>query len=283
MIAADPAQRFSSYDDLVAELERAWRALALEDATSEGETRRRRWPSVWSRFAQRSFEALSGILRWHRRLPFLIRVGLPAILAVGFLFVFARNVLPSWTQLTAIATVWLDRGPWNKALANYKEEVALYQFAQAAEDMRNVKLIGAYYKPAKEAAEKRAQLMFDWKNTLIDDLNRAHFSGALADNNGAQYTGIVSATDEGLTMKLPYGIAWITWEKLSPQTLLMLSRSFIDPVARDAADRQWRCAVFASETGQTEAARELVDAAAKAKPEYKEQISQLFPDIARAH
>ena len=270
MIAADPAQRFSSYDDLVAELERAWRAVALEDATSGGETRRRRWRSAWSRFTQRSFEALSGVLRWDRRLPFLIRVGLPAVLALGLLFVIARS------------RGWLDRSPWNKALAEYREQVALYRFAQAAEGIRNVKLIGAYYKPAEEVAEKRAQLMFDWKNILIDDLNRAHFSGLLTDSSGAQYRGIVSATDEGLTMKLPYGIAWITWEKLSPQTLLMLSRSFIAPVARDAADRQWRCAVFASETGQTEAARELVDAAAKAKPEYKEQISQLFPGIAPA-
>src|SRR5438876_12181175 len=99
--------------------------------------------------------------------------------------------------------------------------------------------------------------MSDWKNTLIDDLNRAHFSGKLTDSSGAQYTGIVSATDEGLTMKLPYGIAWITREKLPPQTLVMVARSIIDPLARDAADRQWRCAVFASETGQTDAAREL--------------------------
>jgi hypothetical protein len=269
MIASDPAQRFSSYDDLVAELERAWRALALEDATSDGERRRRRWPSALSRFTRRSFEALSGVLRLYIRLPFFIRVALPAVLAVGFLFVIARN------------KGWLDRGPWNKALANYKEEVALYQFAQAAEGIRNVKLIGAYYKPAEEVAEKRAQLMFDWKNTLIDDLNRAHFSGTLTDSSGAQYTGIVSATDEGITMKLPYGIAWITWEKLAPQTLLTVSRSFIDPVARDAADRQWRCAVFASETGQTEASRELAEAAARAKPEYREQIPQLFHDIAQ--
>jgi serine/threonine protein kinase len=283
MIAADPAQRFSSYDDLVAELERVWRALALEDAASDGETRGRRWPPALSRFTRRSFEALSGVLRSYLRLPFFIRVALPAALAVGFLFVIAPNVLPSWTELTAITTGWLDRGPWNKALATYKEEVAVYHFAEAAEGIRNVKLIGAYFEPAKEAAEKRAELMYDWKNTLIDDLNRAHFSGTLTDSNGAQYTGIVSATEEGLTMKLPYGIAWITWEKLSPQTLLMVSRSFIDPVARDAADRQWRCAVFASETGQTEAATELAEAAARAKPEYKEQISQLFSDIAQAH
>jgi hypothetical protein len=268
MIAADPARRFSSYDDLVAELERAWRALALDDAISGGETRRRRWPSVLSRFTWGSFEALSGVLRWHRRLPLLIRVALPAVLAVGILFVIARS------------RGWLDRSPWNRALANYREQVALYHFAQAAEGIRNVKLIGTYYKPAEEVAEKRARLMFDWKNTLIEDLNRTHFSSTLTDSSGAKYAGIVSATDEGLTMKLPYGIAWITWEKLSPQTLLMVSRSFINPVARDAADRQWRCAVFASETGQTEAATELAEAAARAKPEYKEQIPQLFSDIA---
>jgi tRNA A-37 threonylcarbamoyl transferase component Bud32/DNA-directed RNA polymerase subunit RPC12/RpoP len=283
MIAADPAQRFSSYDDLVAELERAWRELALDDATGGGETRRRRWPSALSRFTRGSLEALARVLRGYRHLPLLVRVALPAIVAAAILLFIARNFLPSWTELAAIATGGLDRGPWNKALASYKDEIALYQFAQAADGIRNVKLIGAYYKPAKEAAEKRAQLMFDWKNTLIDDLNRAHFSGVLTDSSGAQYTGIVSATDEGLTMKLPYGIAWITWEQLSPQTLLTVSRSFIVPVARDAADRQWRCAVFASETGQTEAARELVDAAAKAKPEYKEQIPQVFRDIAKAH
>jgi serine/threonine protein kinase len=267
MIAADPAQRFSSYDDLVAELERAWRELELDDAISGGQTRRRRWPSALSRFTRRSFEALSGVLRWPRRLPSLIRVALPTVLAVGILFVIARS------------RGWLDRIPWNKALAEYREQVALYHFAQAAEGISNVKLIGAYYKPAEEVAEKRARLMSDWKNALIDDLNGAHFSGTLTDISGAQYMGIVSATDEGLTMKLRYGIAWITWEKLSPQTLLMVSRSFINPVARDAADRQWRCAVFASETRQPEAATELAEAAARAKPEYKEQIPQLFSDI----
>jgi hypothetical protein len=83
-------------------------------------------------------------------------------------------------------------------------------------------------------------------------------------------------------MKLPYGIAWITWDKLSPKEILAVSRSFISPGARDAADRQWRCAVFASETAQTEAARELTEAAARAKPEYKQEISVLFPEIPQA-
>ncbi|PYK53987.1 MAG: hypothetical protein DME48_09635 [Verrucomicrobia bacterium] len=281
MIAADPAERFSSYDDLVAELERAWRALALEDATRGGETRRRRWRSTGSGFTQRSFEAVRRVWRWPRRLPLLIRVALPAILAAGVLFFVARSFFSSWTDVAAFATSWLDRGPWNKALANYKEQVALYHFAQAGEGIRNVKLIGAYYEPAKKVAEKRAQLMFDWKSTLIDDLNRARFSRPLSDTSGGQYTGVVSATYEGLTMKLPYGIAWITWDKLSPKEILTVSKSFIDPGARDAADRQWRCAVFASETGQTEAERELAEAAARTKPEYRDEIPILFPDISK--
>jgi serine/threonine protein kinase len=273
MISADPAQRFSSYDDLVAELERAWRALALEDATSAGENRRRRLLS------RRRIQGLKD--KWSR-FPFFIRLGLPAIIAAGILFIIARSFLPSWTELTATATGWLDRGRWNRALADYKSQLALYRFAQAAETMRNVKLISGYHKPAEEVAEKRARLMSDWKNTLVDDLNRAHFSGTLTDNAGAQYTGIVSATDEGLTMKLPYGIAWITWDKLSPKQLLAVSESFIEPGTRDAADRQWRCAVFASETGQIEAARKLSEAATRAKPEYGKQIPVLFPDIDRA-
>jgi len=270
MISADPAERFSSYDDLVAELERAWRALALDDATSAGENRRRRLLS------RRKIEVLKD--RWSR-FPFFIRLGLPAIIAAGILFIIARSFLPSWTELTATATGWLDRGPWNRALSDYKNQLALYRFAQAAETMRNAKLIGGYYKPAEEVAEKRARVMSDWKYTLVDDLNRAHFSGTLTDNSGAQYTGIVSATDEGLTMKLPYGIAWITWDRLSPKQLLAVSESFIEPGTRDAADRQWRCAVFASETGQTEAARVLSEAATRAKPEYGKQIPVLFPEV----
>src|SRR4029077_6560061 len=133
----------------------------------------------------------------------------PAMVAAAILLFIARGFLPSWTEFAAIATGGLDSGPGDTTLDSYIEGVALYQFAQAADGSRHVKLIGAYYKPAKEAAEKRAQLMFDWKNTLIDDLNRVHFSGTLTDSSGAQYTGIVSATDERLTMKLPYGIAWI--------------------------------------------------------------------------
>src|SRR5262249_28169220 len=223
MIAADPGKRFSSYDDLVAELERARRAF-------EGGAHW--WLWRWPRFFSHGFDALKETVR--KSSP-LVRLALPAVLiAAAIFFAIVRGFSPSWTHVTARMTSLLERGPWNRALAKYKEQVALYHFGQAADAVRNVRLIGGYFKPAKELAEKRAQLLFDWKNTLINDLNRAHFSGTLTDNNGAQYTGIASANDEGLSMKLPYGIARVRWEQLSPKGLLAVSKSFIDPRARDA-------------------------------------------------
>jgi len=272
MIAADPAQRFSSYDDLVAELERTWRAL------EGGAGRWRRW--LWPMVSWRGLEALRDGARDHRGRSLLIRVGLPAALvAAAIFFVFARSFSPSWTDMTARVTSLLDRGPWNRALAKYKEQVVLYHFAQAAEAIKNVRLIGTSFRAVKEVAEKKAQLLIDWKNTLIKDLNVAHFSGTLTDNTGRKYAGIAGATDDSLSMRLSYGIARVTWDQLPPQELLAISTSFIKPRASDAPDRQWCCAVFASQTGQTEAARQLAEAAARAKPEYREQVSILFPDI----
>jgi serine/threonine protein kinase len=282
MIAADPGQRFSSYDDLVAELELARRALETPAEASASDKSQLSPPSP-VRSSHHGVESEREVARQFPRWSTLIRPALAAVLFAGMFFLlFERGFSRSWNDVTALATALFDRGPWNRALANRKEQVALYHFDQAADTIRNVELKGTYFSPARDTAVERAQLLSDWKNTMIADLNREHFSGALADSNGAHYTGIVSATDEGLTMRLPYGIAWITWEKLSPEELLAVSKSFIDPGARDAADREWRCAVFASETGQTEAARELVEAAATAQPGYREEAQRLFPDIAQA-
>jgi hypothetical protein len=130
---------------------------------------------------------------------------------------------------------------------------------------------------AEEAAQKKPQWLSDWKRKLIDDLNRTHFAGTITDRTGAQYTGILRATAENLTMKLPYGEAQLLWTQLSPQAFLAISTSFIKPNLPDAADREWLCAVYAFETGQADEAKKLADAAAKAKPEYAQSMSAFQP------
>lgn len=130
---------------------------------------------------------------------------------------------------------------------------------------------------AQQVVQKRPQWLSDWKTKLIDDLNRTHFVGEITDAMGAaKYSGIDAAAADGLTVKIgPYGSAKIAWDKLAPKTLLAISTSFIKPNLPDAADRQWLCAVYAHETGQVEEAKKLAEAAAKAKPEYREQFALL--------
>ncbi len=285
MIAADPAHRFSSYDELVGELEQAQGALGSASDASMAH----------------------GQARWF----FIIGALLMAVIAAGATFFLvrrppenasARTLAKSSTQLLKTTTTKeqkqadggvnatraqeegtkprdIEAASWKAALARYKEQVALYNFAEAAEAIKNVQFNDASLKQAKETAEKKAQWLVDWKNDLIKNLNSTHFSGALADRSGEHYIGIASATDNSLSLKLRYGIARVTWTEFSPQALLNVSTSFIQPTAPDAADRQWRCAVFASETGQAETARQLADAAAKTKPQYRDQISALFPHI----
>jgi len=126
------------------------------------------------------------------------------------------------------------------------------------------------------AAQKKAQWLADWKKKLIDDLNHKQFSGAFMDTSGAEYTGVTSADNQTVALKLPYGIARVPWSKLPPKTLLTIATSFIQPNAPDAADRQWLCAVYANATNQGDAARQLTEAAAQSRPEYRGQINLLF-------
>ena len=162
-------------------------------------------------------------------------------------------------------------------LATYKQKIAVYDFTGAREAIRVAKVSEPSSKQTHAAMQKKAQWLVDWKTKLMDDLNRKRFSGRIVDVTGTNYEGISSATSEQISLTTPYGIVGAPWTKLAPQTLLAISSSFITSTAPDAPDRQWLCAVFAAETGQGNAVRQLAEAAAKTKPEYQEQIAVLLP------
>ena len=286
MIAPDPAKRFSSYDELIAELEQAPRALGTAGDGRVAHGRVRWWFFITGALLM-AVTAAAAIFLLLRNPPKNAPERTPAKSSAQPVRTttkeqgHARNVVNATGAEQVRKARDLEAVSWNAALSRYKEQVALYNFADAAEAIKNMRLTDASLKRAKETAEKKAQWLVDWKNDLTKDLNDTHFSGALADRSGEQYTGIASATDKSLSMKLPYGIARVTWAQLSPQALLNVSTSFIQPTAPDTADRQWRCAVFASETGQTEVARRLADAAAKTNPQYRDQVSALFSNVSQ--
>jgi len=98
----------------------------------------------------------------------------------------------------------------------------------------------------QDAGQEKSQWLAEWKKKLIDDFNRKQFSGAFTDTTGSEYTGISSADGQALGLKLPYGIARLPLSRLTP-----------------------------SSTSQADAARQLAEAAAEAKPEYRDQIALL--------
>lgn len=135
------------------------------------------------------------------------------------------------------------------------------------------------YQPV-DATRQLAQWVIDWKRTLIDDLNRTGFSGAL-DIAGTQYTGIAGADNEQIMFRTRVGITGVRWDHVPPKTLLAISAAFIWPENVDAADRQWLCAAFAYETGQLDAGRQFAEAAAKSKAAYREYLG-IFSQTAAA-
>lgn len=93
---------------------------------------------------------------------------------------------------------------------------------------------------------------------------------------GLKYAGATGADNARIMFRVPpYGSIGVDWAKIPPKALLTLSTSLIQSTLPDAADRQWFSAVFASSTGQADAARVLGEAAAKTKPEYREQLKLL--------
>jgi eukaryotic-like serine/threonine-protein kinase len=165
---------------------------------------------------------------------------------------------------------------WNTAVGNYKQKIVVYDFVGAREAASAAKVSESSLREAQAGLQRKAGWLIEWKNKLIDDLNRMHYAGLIADG-GAQYTGIDGATAQNLSLKNPYGSAQFPWTKLTPKTLLSVSIAFIKPNTPDAADREWLSAVFAAENGDSKTANELAEKAAAAKPEYRAQISLLKP------
>jgi tRNA A-37 threonylcarbamoyl transferase component Bud32 len=285
MLAPDPRHRLSSYDELVAELESARRAIkraqkkevdrALKDF-KKAERARHPW---LRRFAFAAALFVVAALAGGGTLVIARKPGALASVRQTFGGLLNKSATKSSVDQTAFAIgdeaqnqpkVAGPGNSWDAAVNHYRDRLARYDFLGAAAAIANAE---AKDRAMQVELGKRAQWLARWKNNLIVDLNKKQFSGALADLDRVEYTGIASATADQLMLKTRYGIAGLPWSKLPPQKLLAVSASFIWPEALDAADRQWLCAVFASATGQFDEARQFAEAAAKTKPEYRREFA----------
>ncbi|MDQ6862169.1 MAG: protein kinase [Verrucomicrobiota bacterium] len=135
-----------------------------------------------------------------------------------------------------------------------------------------------YRKAVEDFEKKKPELLAQWKSDLISDLNSGGFDQPIK-VGAAEFKGAKSADDAGITLNIAglSGTQKFKWETFTPEALLQMSKIAMRRADQSVlADRKWHAAVYGQSTGQTEAAKQLAEEAAKAKPEYREQTRLLI-------
>src|SRR4029453_6735070 len=148
MIAPDPAQRFSSYDELVAELEQAHRALGSTGNGSMAGGRARSWLFITGALIL-ALMVGAGIFFLVRKPPenapdrTLAKSSAQPVRITTKEQSQARSFVNATGAEQERKARDLEAASWNAALSRYKEKVAIYNFADAAEAIKNMRLTDA--------------------------------------------------------------------------------------------------------------------------------------------
>jgi predicted Ser/Thr protein kinase len=171
---------------------------------------------------------------------------------------------------------------WQAALVAERKALAAYRFNNAVEILESIKLEAPSLQAERDHELQRALWLLQWKTKLISDINQTGFAGVVTDIHGLRYEGKVRrATPNELELRTRYGSVMSDWLNLSPEMLLKMATSFVHPAVADNAERQWLGAIFAEQTGQTRMANELAAKAARAKPEFRDLLPRFFPEVAK--
>ena len=167
---------------------------------------------------------------------------------------------------------------WKAALTHAQRLEAAYQFEEAIGVLEKTSLTANSLLAERDLELQRARWLADWKSKLVSDINATGYGGAVTDVHGVHYDGPVRrATARQIELKTRYGSVMTDWRNLSPKMLLTISTAFIRPGAADNPDRQWLSAIFAAQTGQTEAAAQFAAQAAAAKPQFRDLLPRYIP------
>ena len=168
---------------------------------------------------------------------------------------------------------------WQAALRAERKPLAAYRFENAVAILESAKIEAKSLQAEREQELQRVRWLAEWKTRLISDINKTGYGGVVTDRQGVRYDGPVRrATPDKFELKTRYGNVMTDWLNLSPEMLLKMSTAFIRPGAAEIPERQWLSAIFAAQTGQREAAKELAGKAGEAKAEYRELLPRYFPE-----
>ena len=166
-----------------------------------------------------------------------------------------------------------------KALAEMRKRTAellpQLKFAEARVIASATFVKGEKAKNEQQGMLKRTDALAKFKTRLIADVNASTYTQPVRRKTGAVVPGIATRANEiGVEMRTPYGNTPLYWTDCSLDTLWNMGRSFAqaEKGGMEKADKQWWTGVFGLFAGKKAEAITLLNAAAEAKPEYKNDL-----------
>jgi tetratricopeptide (TPR) repeat protein len=157
--------------------------------------------------------------------------------------------------------------------------LAQYRFAEARAIIEAAKPTTEKNKKTYDGVMQRIDALVKFKTQLGQDLATGYTGPAVRSNGTPIPAGKIIGNETQLQLSSAFGSLPLAWTDLSIDTIIAMGKSFIKPTLppEEAGERQWTLGNFALVMGRLENAKTALNAAAEAKPEYKEAVAALLP------
>jgi tetratricopeptide (TPR) repeat protein len=169
------------------------------------------------------------------------------------------------------AEIAADEKTMKEAKEKRNDLTAKFQFAAAKSAIADANFKTAKARDEQELLTKKTSWLANYKDSLIEDLNKVGYTGPVKKKSGEVVPGKVTKADQ---QEITVGTVSVPWADLSLDTVYEIGASFInkDLAPEIIAFHQWHLGVFAFYAGRTKDAKDLLQQAAIARPVLKDEL-----------
>jgi hypothetical protein len=163
----------------------------------------------------------------------------------------------------------------DKALTDAKKKradlLAKFQFAEAHTAIKDPALKTEKARDEQSLLAKKAQWLANFKDQLIEDLNKKGYAQPIKNKAGATLPGAVTKADP---QQVIMGATAVPWADISLDSDLAMASSFIQPdmPPEIAGFRKWHLGVFSFFAGKTKEGLDLLHEASELRPITKDEL-----------
>lgn len=172
-----------------------------------------------------------------------------------------------------------DAPAWEAATASAHAAIQAYQFEEAENFLRQVPLQSQRFQEEQLAHLKRIQELDLFLKGVTSRVQIEPYPQLVVTRQGARYDkGLSGFSNGNFLSETPYGALEIPLIDLAPETLIAIAGYYATSMSGAMlAKDQLRAALFATEMGMNQTARQLASAAAQADPALQPLAANLEP------